>query len=68
MKISKKQLANLRPIKKGERRAAKPAKDVKTVRIAFKITESALAKLDKDTAAAGHKTHSSYIREALGLE
>ena len=63
---SNKQLANLRPIKKGERRAAKDKVDRKERRLVIMMTDADYATLE-GCAKEGEMTVSKYVRDKLDI-
>ena len=54
--MNAKSLANLRPAKKGERRALKPADQRKTLILAGRVTPSNMSKANKLIKTTGSKT------------
>ena len=63
---SDKQLANLRPIKKGERRASKNKVDRKERRVVIMMTDADYATLE-GRAKEGKLTVSKYVRGKLDI-
>ena len=63
---SRKQLANLRPIKKGERRAAKDKVDRKERRLVIMMTDADYATLEA-CAKAEKLNVSAYVRGRLDI-
>ena len=64
---TKKQLANLKPVQAGERRAAKPLSQHRSNRVVFKLTDEELAELNAKVRDSPAKNHSSFLRSMLGF-
>ena len=65
--INENSLKNLRPAKKGNKLAVKPASEKKTKCIQLPVTEAEHERITKESEELGYKAVTTMLRELLGL-